>query len=106
MYLTFNSNFSINKTNNNPMLRVETPTTKILISIREVTHHLSLTLYMIGKITNDRYRKMEAWLKFGQLLGSSQVLMIPIRANEKALSILHRSGLKNQSAQCIEPHFA
>ena len=83
MYLTFNSNFSINKSINNPMLRVETPTTKILISIREVTHHLSLTLYMIGKITNDRYRKMEAWLKFGQLLGSNRVLMIPIRANEK-----------------------
>ena len=54
--------------------------TKFLISIREVTHHFSL-LYMFGKITYDRFRKMEAWLKFGQLLGSCRELMISNRAN-------------------------
>ena len=52
------------------MLRFKYQLTKLLISIREVTHHLSLTLYMYGKFTNDRFRKMEALLKFGRLLGS------------------------------------
>ena len=63
------------------MLRFKNQLTKFLIFIREVTHHLSLTLYMYGKFTNDRFRKMEAWLKFGRLLGSYRVLMFSSQAS-------------------------
>ena len=73
------------------MLRFKNLPTKIFISIREVTHHLSFTLYMSGKITNDWSRKMEAWLKFGQLLGSHRVLMISIQANETEMITLYGS---------------
>ena len=81
------------------MLRFKNQLTKFLISIREVTHHLSLTLYMYGKFTNDRFRKMEAWLKFGLLLGSYRDLMFSSRANVIGTQILGRSRLKNLSTQ-------
>ena len=68
------------------MLRFKNLPTKILITIREVRHHLSLTLNMYGKITNDRFRKMETLLKLGQLLGSYRELMISIRANVTKLT--------------------
>ena len=84
------------------MLRFKYQLTKLLISIREVTHHLSLTLYMYGKFTNDRFRKMEAWLKFGRLLGSYRVLMFSNRARVIGTQTLYRSRLKNLSTKLIE----
>ena len=84
------------------MLRLNNQITKLLTSIREVTHHLSLTLYMFGKFTNDRFRKMEAWLKFGRLLGSYRVLMFPSPASIIVTQISYRSRLKNLSTQWIE----
>ena len=81
------------------MLRFKNQLTKFLIFIREVTHHLSLTLYMYGKFTNDRFRIMEAWLKFGRLLGSYRDLMFSSRANVIGTQILGRSRLKNLSTQ-------
>ena len=47
---------------------------------------------MYGKFTNDRFREMEAWLKFGLLLGSFRDLMFSSRENVIGTQILEDPG--------------